>query len=304
MGGRPTKKLLFSRQLALRIKRNWKKWGWWRTFLITIILRFRYRTNTGIYVLDEKWDNLVILDACRFDAFSKAMAADPLPGKLESRISRGADTTSFLVQNFGGRKSGDIVYVSANPTVGGVTNRSFWRILPVWKENLRPGTLTQRAVEAIQAYPDKRLVIHYLQPHHPYLGLRLYRNPKRKYTDLLGVYTAGAYAMIEKKTQVALYERNLRFVWPHVRRLLGQLPGRTIVTADHGEAFGEKVGILRLWGHGAGARIPALVTVPWLVYDNKGVTRAKVVVGEGGGERLDRTEEEDIRRRLVDLGYE
>lgn len=296
--------MIFSRGLALRIRRNWKKWGWWRTFLITIILRFRYRTNTGTYVLDEKWDNLIILDACRFDAFLKAMEADPLPGRLESRISRGADTTSFLVQNFGGRKCGDIVYLSANPTVGSVTSRSFWKILPVWKQNLRPETLTRRAVEAIQTYPDKRLVIHYLQPHHPYLGLRLYRNPRRKYTDLLGVYTAGAYAMIEKKTQVVLYERNLRFVWPHVKNLLEQLPGKTVVTADHGEAFGEKVGVLRLWGHGAGARIPALVLVPWLVAENKAVSREKVVWGEETGERLARSEEEDIRRRLVDLGYE
>ena len=44
-----------------------------------------------------------------------------------------------------------------------------------------------------------------------------------------------------------------------VERLKEQLPGRVILTADHGEAFGE----YRLYGHGAGLRIEGLVKAPW-----------------------------------------
>ena len=296
--------MLFSRQLALRIRRNWRKLGWWRTFLVTIILRLAYINNTGSFVLDERWDNLIILDACRLDTFRKVAPSFQLPGKLESRVSRGADTTSFLAQNFKGRDCKDIVYVSSNPTVAMVTKSQFSKIVPVWKQNLRPQTLHKEALESMARYPDKRLIIHFLQPHHPYLGVRQNRNSRGRFSDILGVFTAGAYTMLDKETQVALYERNLRIVLPYVKDLLTKLPGRTVVTADHGEAFGEKVGVLRLYGHGAGARIPVLVLVPWLISENAGFTREKVVAAQETGQRLERSEEEDIRRRLVDLGYE
>lgn len=296
--------MLFSRALAARIRRNWKKWGWWRTFLVTIVLRFRYRTNTGAYVLDEKWDNLIILDACRLDTFRKVAPSFQLPGKLESRVSRGADTTSFLVQNFKGKNCKDIVYVSSNPTVAVAAKNEFSSVVPVWKQNLRPQTLHREALEALAKYPDKRLIIHFLQPHHPYLGIRLDRNARGRVNDFFGVFTAGAYTMLSKDTQIALYERNLRIVLPYVKDLLAKLPGRTVVTADHGEAFGERVGILRLYGHGAGARIPVLVVVPWLMSDNQGFTRGKVVAGAGETGAMSAQDEEDVRRRLVDLGYE
>jgi hypothetical protein len=47
----------------------------------------------GVDVLAEDWDNLLILDACRYDAF--AARAD-LPGRLERRRSRGSHTSEFL----------------------------------------------------------------------------------------------------------------------------------------------------------------------------------------------------------------
>jgi hypothetical protein len=296
--------LFFSRSLALRIRRNWKKWGWWRTFLVTMVLRFRYMNNTGTYVMDEPWDNLIILDACRLDTFRRVAPGFKLPGKLESRISRGADTTSFLVQNFKGRDCKDIVYVSSNPTVAIAAKGSFSRVVPAWKESLRPQTLYRQALGSLTSYPDKRLIIHFLQPHHPYLGIRVNRNSKGRYLDVLGIFTAGAYTMLDKETQIALYERNLRLVLPFVKDLLARLPGRTVVTADHGEAFGERVGVLRLYGHGAGARIPVLVTVPWLISDNSAFTREKVVSDEETTGSMSRQDENEVRRRLVDLGYE
>lgn len=296
--------MLFSRPLALRIRRNWRKWGWWRTFLITAILRFRYMSNTGTYVMDEEWDNLIILDACRLDTFRKVAPGFGLPGKLESRVSRGADTTSFLVQNFGGRKCKDVVYVSSNPTVAIAARGTFSSIVPAWKENLGPRVLHRQALESLKRFPDKRLIIHFLQPHHPYLGIRMNRDSKGRYFDALGIFTARAYTMMDKKTQVALYERNLRIVLPFVKDLLAKLPGRTVVTADHGEAFGERVGLLRLYGHGAGARIPVLVQVPWLVSENAASKREMVVADGGTSDSMSTKDEEDVRRRLVDLGYE
>jgi hypothetical protein len=48
------------------------------------------------------------------------------------------------------------------------------------------------------------------------------------------------------------------------------LPGRTIVTADHGEAIGDYLHPLipiKIFGHNQNIKISALVNVPWLVIE-------------------------------------
>ncbi len=46
-----------------------------------------------------------------------------------------------------------------------------------------------------------------------------------------------------------------------VKRLERELPGRVVLTADHGEAFGE----YGLYAHCKQLRIEALVKVPWVI---------------------------------------
>jgi hypothetical protein len=57
-----------------------------------------------------------------------------------------------------------------------------------------------------------------------------------------------------------LYEENLRIALESVSDLVPELDGRVVVTADHGEAFGEE----GVWEHHIETHIPALVEVPWL----------------------------------------
>src|SRR6056297_529711 len=59
---------------------------------------FRARYGPGTRVMDEDWDNLIILDACRYDMFAEQVDLD---GELESRISLGSTSEEFLEQNFG-----------------------------------------------------------------------------------------------------------------------------------------------------------------------------------------------------------
>jgi hypothetical protein len=51
-----------------------------------------------------------------------------------------------------------------------------------------------------------------------------------------------------------------------VDRLLEELPGKKIVTADHGNLIGDLLLPIpvRAYGHPPGLRVPELVTVPWL----------------------------------------
>jgi hypothetical protein len=43
------------------------------TLLGRVLLPLLYPTNRGHYILDEKWDHLVVLDACRYDTFKKVI---------------------------------------------------------------------------------------------------------------------------------------------------------------------------------------------------------------------------------------
>lgn len=61
--------------------------------------------------MNAEWDNLIILDACRFEHFSKV---NDISGKLEKVASLGSHTPEWMQENFSGRH-GDTVCVAGNP---------------------------------------------------------------------------------------------------------------------------------------------------------------------------------------------
>lgn len=63
-----------------------------------------------------------------------------------------------------------------------------------------------------------------------------------------------------REAAMELYEENLRIVLETVADLVPELDGQVVVTADHGEAFGED----GVWEHHVETHIPSLMEVPWL----------------------------------------
>ena len=77
--------------------------------ILRTLLNYYYN---GSFILDEEWDNLIILDACRYDTFKDN---NFLQGKLEYRISKGSTTREFLTKNFienNDETYNDIIYIS------------------------------------------------------------------------------------------------------------------------------------------------------------------------------------------------
>jgi hypothetical protein len=62
----------------------------------------RTQTFDGINVLEEDWDNLVILDACRYDLFKQV---NDISGDLQKRQSQASMTAEFLNRNFAGKRN-------------------------------------------------------------------------------------------------------------------------------------------------------------------------------------------------------
>lgn len=281
--------------------------------VVSSLVRMIFRSNYGSYVLDEAWDNLIILDACRFDVFEAYYNQRTLKGKLETRVSRGTDSASFLQENFAGELHDDIVYVTANPWVDKLLKGRFHRIISVWKEGwdedkgtVLPKTMLEYAVRAYNDYPGKRLVVHFMQPHYPYLDpVRPQKSPRMS-QSLLSIYSARTYASIPNEIHFRLYKRNLELAFPYVEELLRILPSTSVVTADHGDAFGERIGPLpfKLHGHLRGARIPALVMVPWLILRNPSEVRAATISEPSTRVKAEDEDEEALRERLRALGYE
>jgi hypothetical protein len=284
-----------------------------------------------VYVYDETWDNLIILDACRYDSFKEMNVID---GRLESRISRGSSSVEFLLENFTRHPKyssfRDVVYVAANPFVSSLVPDRFYKIYPVWdygwNDNLNtvtPSTVATEANTARERYPDKRLIIHFMQPHFPALisklkgdtGLRGLREAVQTNVNLLKPWKHLDWTpelllemgKLDKKDVWAAYKENLKMVLACVASLIKELPGRTVVTSDHGDLFGERQGIIypfKMFGHPEKTHVKTLVLVPWLIVDNaKGAIDR---VWEEPKTSFDYSPEvqDKIRDRLRKLGYE
>lgn len=276
---------------------------------------YRHDYNVdGVDVVEADWDTLVILDGCRYDLFERH---HDLPGRLERRRSRGSHTVEFLVGNFGDRTMLDTVYVTASPQLHRWREKvgaTFHAVIDVWREDgwderhhtVLPETMTAIAVEANDAYPDKRLIVHYLQPHYPFIegsgavNARLFGD-QRETPDIWALLNRGESDATPEEVRAA-YQSNLDHVLPAVDDLLSAIDGRTVVTADHGNLLGERERPIpiREWGHPPGIHVGPLVDVPWLVYDSgprRTITKDEPETRPQTDTHLSATE------RLADLGY-
>lgn len=122
-----------SNQNFIELKKGWKTRSFWKDVLIYYSSKILYLRNNGIFVTREKWDHLIILDACRYDVFVEEIKKRKLynMGKLEYHISRGASTPEFLLENFSGGLFEDIVYITVNPYVDLLLKGNFHKIIPV-----------------------------------------------------------------------------------------------------------------------------------------------------------------------------
>lgn len=249
---------------------------------------FSLTSPDGDDVMTEDWDQLVILDGCRYDTFDEH---NTLSGTLSTRTSHGAQTPEFLRRNFGGTSYPDTVYVTANPIhrvpewCDVDLDSVFHAVVDVWADQWDEefGTVTPEAMvdatrRVYERYPERRLITHLVQPHYPFIGpigrdldhsgLNGKRRAEdRDATDERTVWEAAREGTLAVEQVRAAYEENLRLTLPHVRELLAEFDGRTVVTSDHGNHFGEFATPfpVRLYGHPEGIRTPELITVPWLV---------------------------------------
>jgi hypothetical protein len=282
----------------------------------------RRETNGGgLDFLAQDWDTLALLDGCRYDTFAEE---NTLPGELSAKQSRGGTTVEFLRGNVAGRELHDTVYVTANGQYDNHREEldaefhhveNIWRHDDAWSDEYHtvlPEVTTDYALRAAERFPNKRLLVHYIQPHYPFLEgpIEVEDAFDPETPDFWRQVYVGESAF-DASTLREAYVSNLRRALPHVRRLVDELSGRTVVTSDHGNLLGDRTFPVpvREWGHPRLLWDEQLTTVPWLV-DTTGQRpdiepeppTTGVTLGEAE-EPDSPADDERLAEHLRDLGY-
>lgn len=277
---------------------------------------FERQYGSGLDVMAEDWDNLVLLDACRYDYFKKYTSFE---GELSRVVSKGRGSWEFIRENYLGRQFHDTVYLTANPRAERLEQDVFFTVETLhdrWDETLGtvpPASVTEAALEAQERFPNKRLIIHYMQPHVPHLGqtaekLRAeHQNSESAQTPVIDgdeirdnsklmfdLYNEGEITQSELRQS---YIETLEIVESHVKDLVAELKGKTVISADHGENLGEMRYGMSLTGHGPQSK--EIRFVPWMVLPYQ----ERKTISDDSSIGFQRLEEDIVEERLRDLGY-
>lgn len=121
-----------------------------------------------------------------------------------------------------------------------------------------PRYVTDRGVAVWRRFDYDRLILHYMQPHAPYIDqLRTTRELDDIHRDPFRFLEETG----ERQRVWDAYLNELRCVLDDLQILLSNIDAETvIITADHGEAFGE----YGVYKHHSGSLHPKVRLVPWI----------------------------------------
>ncbi|MBU4124416.1 MAG: hypothetical protein KKI14_03060, partial [Nanoarchaeota archaeon] len=163
-------------------------------------------------------------------------------------------------------------------------------------KTIPPETVNKEAILTIKEYPDKRIIIHYLQPHDPFIGENYRKYITKEYSEneviikndkrnklgnaikkIVGIqimWKLGKIFNSETLSPVTLigmnegvtgirkaYEENLNLVLEYVSKLLPMLDGNVLIIGDHGEYLGEH----GIYAHATNKRTKEIWEVPYMI---------------------------------------
>ena len=274
---------------------------------------------------------LIVLDACRYDVFARVYS-EFLSGRLENVWASGRWTAEYAERTW--TENYDLTYINSMPV-----NSDFYfdlhenshrpedhirQLVHVWEDGWDPErgtvpaeTMTDTALGYASRMADTRLVVHYAQPHAPYIGATeilpwdsdddssTEGGMRRLLSEDINRPNQRIYNRI-KSGDISSHELhnayldNLEYVLNDVVRLVRRLDCPVVITGDHGEHLGEDGKYL----HEEDSRL--IRQVPWLAVsaDETGRREIEAKYREMNPTATsDEQSREEIKNRLANLGY-
>lgn len=246
--------------------------------ILKLYYQMRGKGPRGAMLLQREWKYLLVLDACRYDFFEKQQV---IRGKLYNVLSQGTSTPEWVQKNFN-RECDQVVYISGNPYLSQLKLKEFFgkvpfhHLEPVWKYGwdtelgtVPPQEINKACLSLKDQFPNKRFILHYMQPHYPFIKEGKLRESGFGIDYVLGkarkagrsVWDLLREGKVKRKEVLKAYMENLNFCLEYVKQLLGDLSGKIVITSDHGNLFGR----YGLYQHPPYTYLSELREVPWMV---------------------------------------
>ncbi|GCF12066.1 hypothetical protein Harman_00010 [Haloarcula mannanilytica] len=231
------------------------------------------RRGTNIY--DRDWDVLILLDCTRVDMLQSLSDEFNMIGEIDSHPTPGTSSAEWMETTFTEEYSDEMqetVHVTANPNSSErLSSHDFRHLEEVWRDgwDSELGTIparevTDRAIALHRQLNPCRMIVHYMQPHPPFIA-----------NDEIEAVDVKKPGMEKSKMNVReLHEQenytsndlwnahldNLRYVLKDVELVRSNIDADPLViSADHGQAFGER----DVWGHPESTLAESVRLVPW-----------------------------------------
>jgi hypothetical protein len=264
-------------------------------------------------IFDRDWDVLVILDGCRVDLMHEVKSEYEFLSNISEITSTGSMSLEWMENTFSNAPSQELAstaYVTSNLFSRDVCDDEMFSCLEeVWRygwddelNTIPARPVTDKAIDVMRSESPERMIVHYMQPHHPFIGenesLPSF-NPDPFGRDNDGIAEARTAWDALRRGELTYeavwqaYKENLRYVLEDVSILRKNIRAdKLAITADHGNAVGE-------WGiydHPIGFPHPAVKNVPWVETTAKDEHTYEPSITE-------QTSSKSIDERLSALGY-
>lgn len=212
-------------------------------------------------IISRDWDKLIVLDACRADALSLALE------DVQMVVSPGNETARWLNNLWDREGFEDVNYISGSPVTkdGNVGPQKRApdmneRVNLIQADEAWDGTLgtsrPEKLIDVEKKY-DTPKVVHFMQPHVPFIGEILFGTGWGGIKDLemMEGHKGGTRNLNENGhisndfVQLAYYANMIHALKQIARNM--EKEGKTVITADHGRSL-------------AGEKSTDLQIVPWL----------------------------------------
>ena len=231
----------------------------------------------GENVFTSDWDLCVILDACRYDLLLEVAGKYSFLSDPTSKISVDSKTDAWTRKTFSRADVSHLentTYVTANPFSRQISEpANLHSIDHVWQYGwdndngtVLSRIVTDRAISASRNGSQDSLLVHYLQPHIPFVPWEENTPLGRGNFGLDGRGTKDTWLRLRDSELTAKevwdgYRQNLRHVLDEVALLLNNVNAKsTVITFDHGNGLGE----WGIFGYPIHTPFDRIRKVPWV----------------------------------------